>query len=353
MPTKFATRFAMAMLALAMMFGAALPAAAVSSTVSTAKIFLVALNASAPQDQLIGCGDQLIPVQVNIQSTSSTQDKITEALQALFGIKDRFYGQSGLYDALYQANLTVDAVHVLSDGAVTVELSGSLNIGGVCDEPRVKGQIEQTVLQFPDVTGVVVLLNGQPLLPGGNTQTFPETGHTVSGQFLTFWQNNGGLPVFGYPLSDVVVENGRAVQYFERQRFEYHPENQAPFNILLGLLGTQKASNLGLLGTQPFKALPANSPNRDQCIFFAETGHYVCYGFRHYWETHGLNFGDPGVSYRESLMLFGYPISDEFTDPQSGMTVQYFQRAVFEYHPNNPADWRILLARLGAEVYHP
>ena len=241
----------------------------------------------------------------------------------------------------------------MPDGAVTVELSGSLNIGGVCDEPRVKGQIQQTVLQFPDVTGVVVLLNGEPLLPGGNTRDFPVTGHTVSGEFLTFWQNNGGLAVFGYPLSDVVVENGRAVQYFERQRFEYHPENKAPFNILLGLLGHQKAQNNNLLDTQPFMAHPANSPTRDQCIFFSETGHYLCYGFRNYWETHGLDFGDSGVSYRESLMLFGYPISDEFTDPQTGMTVQYFQRAVFEYHPDNPQQWRILLQRLGAELYNP
>jgi hypothetical protein len=27
------------------------------------------------------------------------------------------------------------------------------------------------------------------------------------------------------------------VQYFERARFEYHPENQAPYNVLLGQFG--------------------------------------------------------------------------------------------------------------------
>jgi hypothetical protein len=31
------------------------------------------------------------------------------------------------------------------------------------------------------------------------------------------------------------------VQYFERNRLEYHPENErTPFEILLGLLGVQK-----------------------------------------------------------------------------------------------------------------
>jgi hypothetical protein len=29
------------------------------------------------------------------------------------------------------------------------------------------------------------------------------------------------------------------VQYFERARFEYHPENQPPYDVLLGLLGRQ------------------------------------------------------------------------------------------------------------------
>ena len=42
---------------------------------------------------------------------------------------------------------------------------------------------------------------------------------------FTRWQRNGGLPVFGFPLTEVItetLEDGRAyeVQYFERARFE-------------------------------------------------------------------------------------------------------------------------------------
>jgi hypothetical protein len=51
------------------------------------------------------------------------------------------------------------------------------------------------------------------------------------------------LALFGLPLSDLMVEkiNGKEyqVQWFERARFELHPENPAPYNVLLGLLGNE------------------------------------------------------------------------------------------------------------------
>lgn len=61
---------------------------------------------------------------------------------------------------------------------------------------------------------------------------FSETGHYIGGGFWAYWQRNGGLPIFGYPLSDEqpgVCEDGktRTVQYFERARFEYWPEDAA------------------------------------------------------------------------------------------------------------------------------
>ena len=60
-----------------------------------------------------------------------------------------------------------------------------------------------------------------------------------------------------------------------------------------------------------------------------------------------------GSSYAESLALFGYPISEATMERNaSGALVltQWFERARFEYHPANPAAYRVLLGRLGAEV---
>jgi hypothetical protein len=72
---------------------------------------------------------------------------------------------------------------------------------------------------------------------------FQETGQCVEGRFREFWEQNGGLPVFGYPISEELMEtleDGRQyrVQYFERAVFEYHPENQPAFQVLLSQLGT-------------------------------------------------------------------------------------------------------------------
>jgi hypothetical protein len=185
---------------------------------------------------------------------------------------------------------------------------------------------------------------------------FHVTGHYLAHGFKNFWERSGGLPVFGYPLTIEYDERNpdlgefRTVQYTERQRFEYHPEHAGtPYETLLGRLGVQDAARRGLLDTDPFQPLPADTRSDANCTFFVQTGHRLCHGFRHYWQSHGLDFGDRGVSFRESLALFGYPISEEFTDPDTGLTIQYFERARFEFHPDNPEPHRILLGRLGAE----
>ncbi|MEA2576258.1 MAG: thermitase, partial [Chloroflexia bacterium] len=88
-----------------------------------------------------------------------------------------------------------------------------------------------------------------PLLPASqayvqsDSRTFPETGKTVKGRFLTYWNEHSGLPQQGYPISTEMQEksdtDGKTytVQYFERAVFELHPENTAPNDVLLSLLG--------------------------------------------------------------------------------------------------------------------
>jgi len=81
-------------------------------------------------------------------------------------------------------------------------------------------------------------------------QTFQETGFKVCGQFLSYWQSHGGLAQQGLPITGEFNElnapppagDGKIhkVQYFERARFEEHLENQPPYNVLLGLLGSEQ-----------------------------------------------------------------------------------------------------------------
>ncbi|MEZ4568843.1 MAG: cellulase family glycosylhydrolase [Thermomicrobiales bacterium] len=78
-----------------------------------------------------------------------------------------------------------------------------------------------------------------------DTLYFPETGHYLSGIFRDYWEENGGIVTFGYPLSepfqeaDIYTGELQEVQYFERARMEYHPEFPDKYQILLGHLGIQ------------------------------------------------------------------------------------------------------------------
>ncbi len=177
----------------------------------------------------------------------------------------------------------------------------------------------------------------QPVQPVDSTAErtyFAATGHTLAFGFKHFWESNGGLAAFGYPISeefserDAATGNVYTVQYFERYRFEYHPEYAGtPWEISLGLLGTQIAPQ-----TYPTAPAPADPSIR----YFSATQHTVSGAFRFYWEANG------------GLAMFGYPTSEPFE--QDGTLVQYFERARFEFHPDLPTGRQVLLSRLGVQL---
>lgn len=82
---------------------------------------------------------------------------------------------------------------------------------------------------------------------------------------------------------------------------------------------------------------PAPQPD-NACRYFSETQHKVCLGFRAFYESHP-----------DALQLFGYPISEEFVRKSDGLTVQYFERARFEWHPGCGQPFDVELGLLGAE----
>jgi spore germination protein GerM len=122
-------------------------------------IYLIAIGDAGESGKEIGCGDSVIPVEVEIEPTVAP---LTAALEELLSIEDREYGQSGLYNALYQSELTLDDVRIV-DGEAVIELAGTLTIGGVCDEPRVRAQLRETALQYATVEEVSIFINGSPL----------------------------------------------------------------------------------------------------------------------------------------------------------------------------------------------
>lgn len=327
-------------------------------------------------------------------------------------------------------------------------------------------------------------LNGVPPAPNApkeepQSRNFSETGKTVSGRFLDYWNKNGGLAQQGFPISEVMTEvsdlDGKSytVQYFERAVFEQHPENKPPYDVLLSQLGTFHARQKnpapagGItpgtitgkvdfplpFGFQAFRvyALPVNGGNggryfsvntwenetaytlagvapgtyyivaylsdaeqvgntpsaaaytrsvpcikaspqakcadhtlvpvtvkagetvrgidaidpgtglpdvdlstppglyptepdpEGRCTIFAQTSRTVCGKFLQYWLLHG------------DIAQQGLPISDETVEKSDldgkPYTVQYFQRAVFEYHPEQKPPFNVLLSQLGTFRY--
>jgi len=97
--------------------------------------------------------------------------------------------------------------------------------------------------------------------PGTGGQYFAQTGHNLSGKFLTYWQETGGVPIYGYPISEPFMEQSKSdgntylVQYFERNRFELHPELAGTqFEVQLGLLGSELLDAHG--GPEAIAAMP-------------------------------------------------------------------------------------------------
>jgi hypothetical protein len=92
-------------------------------------------------------------------------------------------------------------------------------------------------------------------------QYFPETQHNMCGGLLDYWNNNGGLMAFGYPLMEASFEtmpDGSKVwvQYTERQRFEWHENNPDPWKVLLGRLGAEFIDARTGGGTNPVNCEP-------------------------------------------------------------------------------------------------
>ncbi len=142
-----------------------------------------------------------------------------------------------------------------------------------------------------------------------DTLFFKETELYVFAPFADYWTKNGGLAIFGLPITPDFERDGRTVQWFERARFERNPQLPVGQQVQQGLLGSE------LRKPDPPLAAP---PSGDR-IFFAESGHSIGGVFRTYWQAHG------------GLAVFGLPLTEEITE--NGRTVQWFERARFELDP--------------------
>lgn len=185
----------------------------------------------------------------------------------------------------------------------------------------------------------------------------------VCGRFLEEWNKHGGdqanLYVSGFPLTprraEVSLTNGSIyeMQWFERTRFEAHTANAAPYDVLLGLLGTSLAEGRGSVNPStgklrnqsdlPFAGIARPGDTGPNKVWFPETRHTISGKIMEYWNRYG------------GLKQFGFPLSEPFEEVSQAdgkpYMVQYFQRNRFELHPEKAAPYEVELGLLGVEQY--
>lgn len=162
---------------------------------------------------------------------------------------------------------------------------------------------------------------------------FPQSGHYVGGDFLKKYTGvTNPEKVFGYPITKAYydVKFERLIQYFEKALFVHHPERSGDERVEVAHIGT------GLYQPQDELRVYSKLAN---CVSFTEYGvkEVVCSAFRDFFEANG------GVA------QFGFPESN--FEIHDNYVVQYFQKARFEWHPNNPPGERVILTDLGRQYF--
>jgi len=162
-------------------------------------------------------------------------------------------------------------------------------------------------------------------------QYFSETGHWVSGEFLSaYYRVPDPERVYGNPITRQFQDSstGLWVQYFEKTRFELHPEAPRDQRVQLAPIGQI------LYETGQGALLIEESGD---CKVFPETGYRVCHAFLDFYQVYG------------GSNQFGLPISD--FELLNNRIVQYFEKARLEWRPELPRGERVVVGNLGLELF--
>lgn len=183
----------------------------------------------------------------------------------------------------------------------------------------------------PPIILALLLASWRPVsAQTADTEYFSETGHNVSGEFLIFYKNNPNASyVYGYPITEQFngSRDGKTVQYFQRARFEYHPNLPEGQRVQLTQLGRENFISTGII----------NVSNPFACRTYAETGYSVCFAFLKFFDANG------------GVVQFGYPISG--FESHENKIVQYFERARFEWQPWRAEGFRVVISDLGRAYF--
>ncbi len=255
----------------------------------------------------------------------------------------RFGGEGRRVDVLWRVGEAAPAVQVRCD----------------CREALVRawdGRVLQVLYPVDGMLTLQASAPGAPLYveydpPGASDGLrFIETGRSLRGAFLTYWQDRGGVIRFGFPITDELIEpeagtgRPRVVQYFERARFEHYPEySGSPGEVRSDSL------SLGWLALQRGMGEASGAAARSTAgcrLFDTERGESValCPPFRAVWERYAevAPLGAP-LANAQMVVLPG---------SSTARQVQYFTHARLEHFPEYAGTpFEVQFGLLGRELF--
>ena len=179
--------------------------------------------------------------------------------------------------------------------------------------------------------------------------TLPD-GRVTSADFLGHYRETGGLTRWGYPTSEVfVLEDGALTQFYQRGVMDFHDvgagwivERRLTWDYIGGGIGGAPDQGVEEHALNPFPGTLIG-PWGNKVSNFAIDGTEV--GFADFYFSLG------------GIAAFGYPKSEARYDSDEPGTLrapgttlgyirQYFQAAIFEYHPDDPQE-KVKLTLLG------
>ncbi|UEL30349.1 hypothetical protein KTR40_05130 [Pseudarthrobacter sp. L1SW] len=122
-------------------------------------VYYVAIDDNGISGPRIGCGDSLV---ATTTAPVRFTDQVGPSVGALLANKSRDVGMSGLVNVLYQSDLQYVGGE-LDGSTITIYLEGQFMLGGVCDIPRAKAQLEYTAMTAAGATSARVFVNGRPI----------------------------------------------------------------------------------------------------------------------------------------------------------------------------------------------
>ncbi|MET4589877.1 hypothetical protein [Arthrobacter sp. 754] len=122
-------------------------------------IYYVAIGDNGVSGPMIGCGDSIV---ATTTAPVRFTDQVGPSIGTLLVNRSRDVGLSGLVNVLYQSNLMYVSGE-LEGSTINIYLSGQFMLGGVCDIPRAKAQLEYTAMAASGATSAQVFIDGRPI----------------------------------------------------------------------------------------------------------------------------------------------------------------------------------------------